>query len=145
MNFFARFFSIVTIAVHVVVFLAESVFWLKPLIYERVVEKINAPVGVDYYEQAQILEVLFLNQGFYNLFVALGGIAGFVLYRTGRQQAGITLIGYVCLFALGAGLTLALSAATYIAAMVQGLPPLLALLGLYFGSEWKLYFQSEKK
>ncbi len=133
MNLVTIIFSCITILVHISVFVFESFLWLKPVVHERALGKLNVPTETDYLEQAQILEVLFFNQGFYNLFVALGGIAGFILFKAGRKEAGISLICYICLFAFGASLVLASSTTAYLGAVVQGLPPLLALLGLYLG------------
>jgi len=138
MNLVTLLFTTVTVLVHILVFVIESILWLQPIIHERALSKLNAPVDASYYEQARILEVLFYNQGFYNLFVALGGIAGLVLYRAGKVQEGLTLVCYICLFALGASLVLASSTTAYPGAMAQGLPPTLALVGLIFSARKKL-------
>lgn len=134
MNLFTVVFAIITVLVHILVFVFESLLWLNPLVHERALSKLNAPTEVGFYEQAQILDVLFFNQGFYNLFVALGGITGLVLYRIGRQREGMALVCNMCLFAFGASVVLASTSVAYIGSGVQGLPPLLALLGLYLGS-----------
>jgi len=135
MNLVALIFSVLTIVIHVLVFIGESLLWGEPVIIDRVLSKVNAPLGVSPSDQAQILEVLFFNQGFYNLFVALGGVAGLVLYRYGRIQEGLALVCYTCLFALGAGVVLASTTTAYPAAAIQGLPPLIALIGLYFSNK----------
>jgi uncharacterized membrane protein len=143
-NVFAIVFSITTIFVHVLVFVIEYMLWLKPVIYERALSKLNVTTDASYYEQAKILEVLFINQGFYNMFVALGGTAGIVLYRLGKKSEGVTLVCYVCLFALGASLVLASSTTAYPAALVQGLPPALALLGLFFYQDYFEFYTPYK-
>ena len=134
MNLVALVFSTLTIVIHVLVFVGESLLWGNPLLMERVLSKIDAPSGISLSDQAQILEVLFYNQGFYNLFVALGGAGGLILYKYGRIQEGAVLVCYMCLFALGAGVVLASTTTAYPAAVIQGLPPLIALAGLYYGS-----------
>ncbi|MCG8670505.1 MAG: DUF1304 domain-containing protein [Pseudomonadales bacterium] len=131
MNFLSVVFAVVTVFVHLTVFVVESFLWLKPVIYERALLKTGAPDEPSYYEQAQILEVLFFNQGFYNLFLAFGGIAGLLMYRAGKVKEGVVLVSYMCWFALGAGLVLAYSTTAYLGAMVQGLPPFLALVAMY--------------
>jgi len=138
MNLAALIFSVLTIVIHVLVFIGESLLWGEPVILDRVLSKVNAPEGVSPSDQAQILEVLFFNQGFYNLFVALGGVAGLVLYRYGRTQGGLALVCYTCLFALGAGVILASTTTAYLAAAIQGLPPLIALVGLYFSNKLRV-------
>ncbi len=133
MNLMTIFFSVVTVLAHTLFFVVESFLWLNPVVHERVLTKLNVPTNASLYEQAKILEVLFFNQGYYNLFVALGGIAGLALYRKGKIQESITLVTYVCFFALAASLVLAYS--TRIGnpgVYIQGLPPLLALVGMYF-------------
>jgi putative membrane protein len=134
MNFTALIFSVLTFAIHILIFIGESLLWGEPVIIDKVLSKVDAPAGISPSDQAQILEVLFFNQGFYNLFVALGGIAGLVLYKYGRIQEGLTLVCYTCLIAFGAGVVLAATTTAYPAAAIQGLPPLIALAGLYYGN-----------
>jgi len=132
MNLVVFVFATLTIFIHVLVFVGESLLWGEPLIIERVLSKIDAPAGISLSDQAQILDVLFYNQGFYNLFVALGGVGGLILYKYGRIQEGIALVCYMCFFALGAGVVLASTTTAYPAAILQGLPPLIALTGIFY-------------
>ncbi len=131
MNLVTLIFAAMTMLIHVIVFVGESVFWLEPVIYKQAVLKIGLLTEVSAHEQARILEVLFFNQGFYNLFVAIGGVAGIILYKAGKAQAGLALVSYTCFFALGAALVLASSTTAYPGALIQGVPPALALLGVY--------------
>lgn len=131
MGLLALIFSVLTILVHLIVFVGESFLLRQPVIIDRVLSKIDAPAGISLSDQAQILDVLFYNQGFYNLFVALGGVGGLILCKYGRIQEGTVLVCYMCLFALGAGVVLASTTTAYLAAVIQGLPPLIALAGLY--------------
>lgn len=132
MNVVALVFSTLTFAIHVLIFVGESLLWGNPIIIERVLSKIDAPAGISSNDQAQILEVLFYNQGFYNLFIALGGVGGLILYRYGRTQEGTAIVCYACLFVFAAGIVLASTTTAYPAALIQGLPPIIALAGLYF-------------
>jgi hypothetical protein len=68
------------------------------------------------------------------LFVALGGVGGLIFYKFGRIQESTVLVGYMCLFALGAGVVLASTTTAYLAAVIQGLPPLIAFVGLYYSN-----------
>ncbi len=131
MNLVVLIFTVITILIHIAVFIGESMFWLEPVIYKQAVMKIDLITDVSSYEQARILEVLFFNQGFYNLFVALGGVVGVILYKTGKTQAGLALVSNTCFFAFGAALVLASSTTAYPAALIQGVPPALAILGIY--------------
>ena len=137
MNPITAVFSLVTIATHTLFFIVESFLWLRPAVHERVLGRLDSAIDVSLYEQAQILQSLFYNQGFYNLFVALGGVAGWVLYKKGKTQSGLALITYMCLFAVGAALVLAYSIGSYSGAAVQGLPPLLALIGIAYTAKSK--------
>jgi len=132
MNRVALVFTSLTILIHIMVFFGESMFWGLPSIHEGVVAAINVSTAATVMEQSQILELVFFSQGFYNLFIALSGIAGLVFARLGLLQVGLTLVCNTCLFALGAGIVLASSTTAYPAAAIQGVPPLLALIGIYF-------------
>ncbi len=124
-------FTSITILFHLVAFLWESIFWMKPVVYENIVSGMVTPEGISLLQHAKILEGLFFNQGFYNLFIALGAIAGLILLKKGNAVVGKTLICYTNLFALGAGLILALSSTAYMGALLQAGPALLALVALY--------------
>jgi putative membrane protein len=50
------------------------------------------------------------NVGFYNLFLALGMIAGFVAVHLGHETAGRTLVLYLAAFMVAGGITLFVSA-----------------------------------
>ncbi|MBL4846599.1 MAG: DUF1304 domain-containing protein [Planctomycetes bacterium] len=104
---------------HLLAFLMESVLWMRPAVHAR--------FGVDL-AGAEAMRILFFNQGFYNLFLALGCVLGIAL--VGRKPTvGRTLVSFSCLSMAGAGLILAISAPEKLgAACMQGLPPLLAVV-----------------
>jgi len=126
-------FAIITAIFHILFFIAESVLWLEPYIYQNVLSKPDSSEGVGLFEQATLMKIVFFNQGFYNLFLALGLITGMIFVKNGSVEQGITLIGFCCLFAFGAGVVLALSAGAFLGATVQALPPMMALIFLYLG------------
>ena len=69
-----------------------------------------------------------LNQGFYNLFLALGVLVGVVGSWRGWDPQGSTLVVYGCLFMAGAALVLVVARpAMARGAAIQGVLPLLAL------------------
>ena len=127
-------FAIITAIFHILFFVAESILWLEPYIYKNILSQPDSSIGIGLFEQATIMETVFFNQGFYNLFLALGLIAGIILVKKDRAEKGITLIGYCCLFAFGAGVVLALSAGAFLGAAVQAVPPMIVLIFLYLGS-----------
>ena len=110
--------------IHVLFFLMESIFWLNPAIHSVFL--------VETVANAELLDVYVKNQGYYNLFLALGMFAG--LWLTGRnKQAGQTLVIYLCLVMVGAALVLrftipAMTSGPYI----QGVPPLIALVAFAY-------------
>ena len=107
--------------VHVYIFVLESVRWQEPAT-RRVFGTTE--------ETAAVTQPLAYNQGFYNLFLALGTAAGIALVPS-REDVGVALL----VFGLGA----MLAAATVLitadrskarAALAQGLFPGLGLLCL---------------
>ncbi|ARJ07174.1 hypothetical protein GCM10010988_31160 [Cnuibacter physcomitrellae] len=58
-------------ALHVMFFVFESVLWTKPSIFPR--------FGVASQEQADTTKAMAYNQGFYNLFLAIGTVIGIAL------------------------------------------------------------------
>jgi putative membrane protein len=116
---------------HIVAFTGEVFLWMNPSVHEFILQKLDAPAGVGIHEQALILKTLFVNQGFYNLFVALGGIAGFWLRAKGFKAQGMALLAYMCVFAVGAGLVLFFTTSAYIGSVLQSVPAFIALILLY--------------
>jgi putative membrane protein len=69
---------------HVYIFLMESVWWTRPAIWRR--------FGLADQAEAETTRPLAYNQGFYNLFLAIGAMLGLALYVIGLQPAGLALI-----------------------------------------------------
>ena len=106
--------------VHVLIFCMESLLWTTPRVRARFRQ---SP------EQADATRLFAFNQGFYNLFLALGTLAGLALVLSGRSRVGWTLVYWNCLFMLGAAVVLAGSApAMRRGAVIQGAAPLLFLV-----------------
>jgi len=109
--------AIVAGLVHVLIFCMESLWWTSPRVRARFRQ---SP------EQADTTKLLAFNQGFYNLFLAIGTFAGLGLVLTGHPRVGWTLACWNCLFMLGAALVLAGSApGMRRGAVIQGAAPLL--------------------
>jgi putative membrane protein len=122
MNFLAKALIGFVVVFHLLVFVVEAFLWMQPGVHEFVLSRLGSTFAVDVHVQAAILKRFLVNQGFYNLFLALAGIAGFRLLRRGNARAGYTLIVYMCLSALGAGVVLALSTHAYVGAFLQAVP-----------------------
>jgi len=113
--------------VHVLIFCMESLWWTTAKVRVRFRQ---AP------EQANATKLFAFNQGFYNLFLAIGTFAGLALVLMGHAGSGLTLVRWNCLSMLGAAIVLAASAPQLRrGAVIQGAAPLLfLLLGVVFGS-----------
>jgi len=112
--------AIVAGLVHVLIFCMESLLWTTPPVRARFRQ---SP------EQADATRLFAFNQGFYNLFLALGTLGGLALVLSGRSRVGWTLVYWNCLFMLGAALVLASSAPSMRrGAVIQGAAPLLFLV-----------------
>ncbi|HEX4634511.1 MAG TPA: DUF1304 domain-containing protein [Gemmatimonadales bacterium] len=112
--------GILAAAIHVLIFCMESLWWTTPTVRARFRQ---TP------EQSQATALFAFNQGFYNLFLALGVFAGLALVLAGRPAQGLTLATWSCLSMLGAALVLVASApALKRGALVQGTAPLVFLL-----------------
>jgi putative membrane protein len=112
--------AIVAGGVHVLIFGMESLWWTTPEVRARFRQ---SP------EQAEATKLFAFNQGFYNLFLALGTFAGLALVLTGHPRVGWTLVYWDCLFMLGAAVVLAASARQMRrGALIQGAAPLLFLV-----------------
>ncbi len=121
-------FAFLAAALHVYIFTMESFTWTSPATWKR--------FGLSSQADAETTKPLAYNQGFYNLFLAIGAFIGVgcVAFGAGGpgQVVGWTLIFSCCGSMLLAAAVLALSGRKYLrAAVTQGTTPLLAVvLGL---------------
>ncbi|PJZ76781.1 DUF1304 domain-containing protein [Leptospira neocaledonica] len=119
----ARILAAIVGLLHVWIFIMESVLWMRPRIHRR--------FGVTDTKSAEAMKAVFLNQGFYNLFLAIGALYGAIFFEIHPGYAPAILV-FSCLSVFGAGLVLLVSKpAMARAAIIQGFPPLIAVV-LYF-------------
>jgi putative membrane protein len=101
----------------------ESVWFLRPAIWRR--------FGVASDQEARAVRSWAYNQGFYNLFLAVGVAVGLVLVAAGDSTAGRAIVLFACGSMLAAAVVLVAHRRELLrAAVIQGLPPLLAVLGI---------------
>lgn len=113
-------------AVHVYIFVLESVRWTAP--------STRRVFGVRSEADAVTTQQLAFNQGFYNLFLAVMAFVGIVLALAGVQVVGLTLMIAATGMMLSAALVLVLSDRRKArAALVQGMLPLLAIVATVVG------------
>jgi putative membrane protein len=108
-------------AVHVLIFYWESLAWSRPAVWKR--------FGLVSAEDAETTRVFAYNQGYYNLFLAVGALVGSVLYGLGAVDAGFALglFSVTCMFA--AAIVLVTSGPGRLrAAAVQGFFPLITIV-----------------
>ena len=117
-------FAFIAALLHVYIFTMESVTWTRPATWKR--------FGVASQADAETTRPLAYNQGFYNLFLALGALIGAGAVLLGQPVVGWTLIFTSCGSMLLAAAVLAQTGRKYLrAAATQGTTPLLAVvLGL---------------
>ena len=114
-------FALVAAVLHVYIFTMESITWTKPATWKR--------FSLTSQADAETTKPLAYNQGFYNLFLAIGALAGIVAVWAGSPQVGWTLVFSSCGSMLLAALVLAASGRKYLrAAVLQGTTPLLAVV-----------------
>ncbi len=117
-------FALIAALLHVYIFTMESVTWTRPATWKR--------FGVASQADAETTRPMAYNQGFYNLFLAVGALIGIGAVLLGQPAVGWTLIFTSCGSMLLAAAVLALTGRKYLrAAATQGTTPLLAVvLGL---------------
>src|SRR5690606_19302793 len=123
LQFLALAFAIIAALVHVFIFALESVLWAKPSTWKK--------FGLRSQADADLMESMAFNQGFYNLFLALGTFVGLLLLVWGNPIAG----KWVMLVSLSsmvlASLVLLISnRKMWPAVLLQGVAPLLGIVFL---------------
>ena len=108
-------------ALHVGFFLLEAVFFMKPSVYRL--------FGARDHGTAESQRILMINQGFYNLALGAGAIGGAIIFANDHSET--TLIRFACAFMVAAAVMLmATLPRAWKGALVQGLPPLIALAAM---------------
>lgn len=111
--------------VHIYIFYLESFAWTD--------RKTLATFGMTA-EQAEAMRPMALNQGFYNLFLAIVTAVGIVFTATGSTAVGAALVLAGTGSMAAAALVLVISDPTKRdAALKQGLVPLLAIIAVALG------------
>lgn len=117
-------FAVVAALLHVLFFVMESVRWRHPSVWKTFNIRDQAT--------ADTLWPMAYNQGFYNLFLALGVGIGLWMVLTGNVASGRVLTLFCLASMFGAALVLATTGpGSWRGALVQGTPPLLGLLLLW--------------
>ena len=121
MNLPAQIFALLAALLHTLIFCLESLWFMRPKVYKR--------FGASTREDAEAKRLFAFNQGFYNLFLAVGIFAGLALLHSGGSAVvAQTLVLFSCACMLCAGVVLLFSGVRRMlrAALAQALFPLLA-------------------
>ncbi|GAA3292670.1 DUF1304 domain-containing protein [Arthrobacter citreus] len=123
----AAVFAVIAAAVHLYIFVLESLRWTEPA--TMAVFRVSTP------QEAASTQALAYNQGFYNLFLAVGVLLGVVLLTAGSRVAGLTLMSFASASMVLAALVLAASNRSMIRpALIQGGPPAVCLAFTLLGA-----------
>ena len=126
----ATVFAALAALLHVYIFVMESVQWTHPRIWKR--------FGLPDQAAAETTKPMAYNQGFYNLFLAIGAILGIALFWAGGPDTVAEVAGRtLALFSLGsmlaASLVLLSGGGRYLRpALVQGTLPLIGFVLFLF-------------
>jgi putative membrane protein len=111
---------------HVLFFLEESVLWMRPAIHHRT-------FGLSL-EDARTVRLFTFNQGFYNLFLAVGAAGGLWAAALGHAVEGRAVAAFALASMAAAALVLIASKRSlWLGALVQGVPPVVALGAMWMG------------
>jgi len=107
-------------AIHVYIWVLESMLWMR--------ESTRRTFGIRSEADAETLRAMAYNQGFYNLFLALGVVVGLVLLWAGLEIAGVVVVLFACASMTLAALVLVSANRRMLrAALIQGAAPLVAV------------------
>lgn len=110
---------------HVYIFWMESIAWTRPAVFRR--------FGVADAATAETTRPMAYNQGFYNLFLAIGAALGIVLFWAGSDAVGRALALFALLSMVAASLVLLTSGRRYLRpALSQGTLPLIGAVLFLF-------------
>jgi putative membrane protein len=113
--------ALVAAAIHAWFFVLESVRFTSPTVFTR--------FGIRSAEDAAIVRPMAFNQGFYNLFLAIGIVGGLALVASARVDAGRAVVVFACACMVGAGVVLLITNRRFLAAAsIQAVPPLIAIV-----------------
>jgi putative membrane protein len=112
--------ALLAAGLHAYFFLLESVWFMRPAVHRR--------FGIATEADARIARSFAYNQGFYNLFLAVGAALGVARAAVGDPGNGVPLMLFACGSMVAAGIVLVTHNAKFVpAAAIQIVPPLVAI------------------
>lgn len=120
MHIAAAVLALVAAGIHAWFFVLESLWFMRPSVHRR--------FGLASEEQARVVRSFAYNQGFYNLFLAVGAALGVVLSLAGNAATGLPIMVFACGSMVAAGVVLVTHNRAFArAAAIQIVPPLAAI------------------
>jgi putative membrane protein len=115
--------AIVAALVHVWIFVLETLWFERPAVWRR--------FGIASESDVRVVRSFAFNQGFYNLFLAIGVAIGLGLWLAGSADAGRAIVAFACGSMVAAGAVLVAHNRAFIrAAALQVVPGLVALVAI---------------
>jgi len=115
--------AIVAALIHAWFFVLESLWFMRPAVYRR--------FSIESEADATVVRSFAFNQGFYNLFLAVGVAIGIALVALRNPAAGEAILLFACGSMIAAGLVLYLHNPRFLrAAAIQAVPPLIAVIAI---------------
>jgi putative membrane protein len=116
--------AIVAALIHVWFFVLESLWFSRPAVWAR--------FGLKSDDEARTVRSFAFNQGFYNLFLAVGVGIGLVLAGSGDPVSGRAIVLFACGSMVAAGVVLVLHNRSFLqAALIQVVPALVAIVAAW--------------
>jgi putative membrane protein len=120
MHIAAAVLALVAAGIHAWFFVLESLWFMRPSVHRR--------FGLASEEQARVVRSFAYNQGFYNLFLAVGAALGVALSFAGNAATGLPIMLFACGSMVAAGVVLVTHNRAFArAAAIQVVPPLAAI------------------
>jgi putative membrane protein len=115
--------AVLAALIHLWFFAMESIWFLRESVWRR--------FGLTSQDEAALVASFAYNQGFYNLFLAVGVAVGLTLVASGDPTSGRAVVLFACGSMVAAGVVLVLHSSAFLrAAAIQALPPLVAILAV---------------
>ena len=115
--------AIVAALVHVWIFVLETLWFERPAVWRR--------FGIESESDVRVVRSFAFNQGFYNLFLAIGVAIGLGLWMAGSADAGRAIVAFACGSMVAAGTVLVAHNRAFVrAAALQVVPGLVALVAV---------------